>query len=257
MLAASAGSAQDAKAPAIDPAIVERAADLLYTRELDRARTKRTLDAKHEQFLLARRTSTLLMTYASTLPAAAGWSWAIHVDARDDPIAYCLPGGRIMLSSGLFERTKLTGPELAAVLAHVIAHAVAGDDVALAAQRFAALPESPDPNRQALQLADILGKIVLTEPHDKAAERETDAMALELMARAGVDPEPTVEAWRKIARAGGATAPAFLALHPTSPGRIDEIEAQIPSILPLYEQARAEQAARPRMPPVRTRPGLN
>ena len=58
-------------------------------------------------------------------------------------------------------------------------------------------------------------------------------------------------------RAGGATPPGFLALHPTWAGRVEEIEAQIPAILPLYEQARTEQAARPRPPPVRMRPGLN
>src|SRR4029077_20500992 len=112
-----------------------------------------------------------------------------------------------------------------------------------------------DPNRRILQLADILGKLILDTPHDQVTERAIDSLTLEFMARAGVNPEPAVEAWRKIAHAGGATQPGFLALHPVWSGRIEEIQAQIPAILPLYEQARAEQAARPRAPPVRTRPG--
>lgn len=258
LLAASPSGAQDVKAPVVDPALMNEAGEIAYSREVDRARARRALDTNTQQLASARRMSTLLIAYAATMaPVAASWTWAIHVETREEPVAYCLPGGKIMLSTGLVDRAKLTPPELAVVLAHVIGHALAGDDAARAMARLATIRESPDPNRRILQLAEILGKIVVGEPHDKETEREMDSLTLELMARAGVDPEPAAEAWRKIARQGGASPPGFLALHPTWPGRIDAIEAQIPTILPLYEQARAEQAARPRLPPVRTRPGLN
>ena len=87
-------------------------------------------------------------------------------------------------------------------------------DATEAAARLADMRESPDPNRRVLQLADILGKLVLDTPHDQATERAIDSLTLEFMARAGANPEPAVEAWRKIARAGGATPPGFLALAP-------------------------------------------
>jgi Zn-dependent protease with chaperone function len=258
LLAVTGTCAQDIAAPAADQSVMARAADMVYARELERARVKRSLDVDKAQVAMARRVGSPMMAYAATFaPVAAPWSWALHVETRDEPVAYCLPGGKIMLSTGLVDRMKLTPGELAVVLAHVIAHALAGHDAATATARLAALPFAPDPNRRALQLADILGKIMLNDPHDKEIERETDAMALEFMARAGMDPEPAVETWRKIARAGGATPPGFLSLHPTWPGRIDEIEAQIAPLLPLFEQAKAEIAARPRQPPVRSRPGLN
>lgn len=259
LLLTSAGSrAEDAKTPPVDPAVMNRAGEIVYSRELDRARAGRTLDTNAAQLASARRISAPLITYAASFaPEAATWTWAVHVETRDDAVAYCLPGGKIMLSTGLVDRVRLTPPELAVVLAHVIAHALSGDDAAAAAASLGALRASPDPNRRLLQLAELLGKIVLGEPHDKASERTTDAITLEFMARSAVNPEPAVEAWRKIARAGGTAPPAFLALHPTWPGRVEEIEAQIPAILPLYEQARAELAARPKLPPVRTRPGLN
>jgi predicted Zn-dependent protease len=162
-----------------------------------------------------------------------------------------------MLSTALVDRTRLTLPELAVVIAHAIAHALSGHDVESAVAQLARLPESPDPNRRALQLADLLARLTFATPNDKATEQAVDLLTLEFMARAGVDPEPAPEAWRKIARAGGATPPGFLALHPMWPGRIEEIEAQMPAVLPLYEQAKAGIAARGRMPPVRTRPGGN
>ena len=257
-LAMTGAYSQNAATPSADETIMNRAADLAYARELERARVKRTLDANAAQVTTARRVAAPLMTYAATLaPVAASWSWAVHVETRDEPIAYCLPGGKVILSTGLVDRMKLTPGEVAVVLAHAIAHALAGHDAATATARLAALPAAPDPNRRILQLADILGNVILNDVHGKETERETDALALELMARATVDPEPAVETWRKIARSGGATPPGFLSLHPTWPGRIDEIEAQIPSVLPLFEQAKAEMAARPRQPPVRTRSGLN
>lgn len=255
---AGRGHAQSANAAAVTPEIMNLAAELLFARELQRARTKRTLDMGRSTLAMARRASPLLIKAAPTLlPAAAKWSWALEVEAREEPVAYCLPGGKIMLSTALVDRTRLTPDELTVVLAHAIAHALSGHDAIEATARLAEMRESPDPNRRVLQLADILGKLVLATPHGMATERMVDTMTLEFLARAGANPEPAAEAWRKIARAGGATPPGFLALHPVWSGRIEEIEAQIPAILPLYEQAKAEQAARPRAPPVRMRPRGN
>lgn len=250
--------AQEAAVPALAPEIVLRAAEMAYGRDLERARKKRALNEDRRKVGAARRASLLLVAYAPTFePKVAQWSWSVNVETRDDPIAYCLPGGKIMLSTGLFDRTRLAPEELAVVIAHVMAHAMAGHDTELALRRLAALPESADPNRRLLQLADIFGSVIQTAPHDRDVERETDAMALELMARAGVDPRPAPEAWRKIARAGGAAPPAFLALHATWTGRVEEIEKQLRQLLPIYEQAQAGIASRPRQPPVRTRPGLD
>jgi len=244
------------KADAVTPETMNRAADLFFAREVERARAKRTLDMDRSKLAQARRSSVLLIDGAPLiLPESAKWSWSIDVETREEPIAYCLPGGKIMLSTALIDRTRLTPDEVTVAIAHAIAHALAGTDAAEATARLADMRESPDPNRRILQLADILGKLILETPHDQATERAIDSLTLEFMARAGANPEPSVEAWRKIARAGGATPPGFLALHPVWSGRIEEIQAQIPAIVPLYEQARAEQAARPRPPPVRTRAG--
>jgi hypothetical protein len=252
----SRGADAPTKADAVSPEMMNRAADLFFARELERTRAKRTLDMDRSKLAMARRASQLLIEGAPLiLPEATKWSWAIDVETREEPIAYCLPNGKVMLSTALIDRVRLTPDEMAVVIAHAIAHALAGTDATEAAARLADMRESPDPNRRILQLADILGKLILDTPHDQVTERAIDSLTLECMARAGVNPEPAVEAWRKIARAGGATPPGFLALHPVWSGRIEEIQAQIPAILPLYEQARAEQAARPRAAPVRTRPG--
>lgn len=251
-----AARGQQPAPPAATMEMVNLASEVLYARELERARAKRALDMDRSKLRTARHAAQLLIEAAPTItPAAAGWSWQVDVETRDEPIAYCLPGGKVMLSTGLVDRMRLTPGEVAVLVGHVIAHALAGHDAKEAIARVGAMRESPDPNRRILQLVDALSRLVFATPRDMATEKATDSLALEYLARAGIDPEPTAEAWRKVARGGGTTPPAFLALHPMWSGRIEEIEAQIPAVLPLYEQAKAEQAARPRAPPVRTRPG--
>ena len=258
-LAAGTAAAQaDATARVVDPALMNRAADLAYNREVDRARARNALDTDRAQLGLMRRASTPLIAHAAAVASAASsWVWAIHIETREEPIAWCLPGGKIMVSTGLIDRMKLTPGELAVVLAHAIAHALAGHDADEAVAQYTRRGErDADPNRAALRLADILGKLVPNEPHDVAIEKAADSMALALMAGAAVDPRPAAEAWRKIARAGGATPPGFLALHPMWPQRIAEIEAQIAALLPVYEAAlQVQQAAQQKMTPIPLRPG--
>src|SRR5262245_56095719 len=209
-----AARAADAAANAaeVTPQMMKLAAELFFAREQERARAKRTLDMDRSKLAMARRSSRLLIEGAPLiLPASAGWTWAVDVETREEPMAYCLPGGKIMLSTALVDRTRLGADEVAVVIAHAIAHALAGTDAAGAVARLADMRESPDPNRRILQLSEILGKLVLATPHDQATERTIDTLTLEFMAKSGVNPEPAVEAWRKLTRAGGAMPPGFLA----------------------------------------------
>lgn len=234
------GRAQTAPtdATSADAEGITRAAELAYARDLARARASAGLDIDRAQLAGLRRTLQPLLLGAGTLhPETKRWKWAISLETRNEPVAYCLPGGKILVSTALIERPKLTQAELGAVLAHAIAHALAGHDageaLALLAREGGA--GGADPNRAVVKLADILTRLVATESHGEADERIADALSLELMARSGVDPRVSIDAWHKIARSGGATPPGFLALHPTSAARFAELEARMPAMVALYE----------------------
>jgi Zn-dependent protease with chaperone function len=256
-LPAAPGCAQPAAAAnPVPEATILKAAELAYEREILRARAKGALDMNGRQAGIVRGVLQPIVANAGTLhPETANWSWAISVEVRDEPVAYCLPGGKILVSTGLVDRPGLTRAEVGAVLAHAIAHAIAGDDAKAAVARLVSdgRAGSPDPNRTILNLAEILTKVITEAPHGVEDERAADTRALELMARLGVDPRPAVDAWRKIARAGGATPPGFLALHTFWPARIGELEAQMPAMVALYEKALSERpaAATPRRTPRR------
>ena len=241
---------------AVDPALMARAADLFYARELARARAAQTLNTDRGALGRAGRVGTRLVTRASTVaPAAAGWTWALSVETRAEPMAWGLPNGAIMISTGLIQQLTLTDAELAAILAHIIAHQLAGHDAREAATAYRRQREGTDPdaNRAAVELAEILGQLIVSPHYDAAAEKAADTLALELLARSAVNPGAAVSAWRKVAQSGSANAPGLLALHPAPPERIADLEAEVPAWLPLYEKAAADAAAAkpPPPPPVR------
>ena len=209
-----AAALQPAKAAAVTPELMNLAAELLFARE-QRARApsaRSTWTAASSR--MARRASLLLIEAAPMfLPAAAGWSWVVDVETREEPIAYCLPGGKIMLSTALVDRTRLaprrSSPSCSRTRSRTRSRATTPPKPR---PGWPTMRESPDPNRRVLQLADILGKLVLATPHDMATERAIDTLTLEFMARAGADPEPASRRGARSLAPAARRAPGFLAL---------------------------------------------
>ncbi len=260
LLAAGTASAQAPalEPPKIDPAALARAADLAYTRDLKRANAAKALNADPALLSRARHAAEPLISYApDVLPGAATWAWAVNVETRPEAVAYSLPDGKILVSSALFDRVKLTDDEFAAIVAHVIAHALIGHDANDAVATYerarrSAAPD-PDPNRAAVQLADVLARQILSDHYDAADEKAADALAVELLARSGINPGVAAGAWRKLAEAGGGGAQGLATLHPVRPERIAAIEAQAAKVAPLYQQALAARPAPGIAPPMRRR----
>lgn len=246
---ATVKSAAASVPPKIDNSTMLRAATLVYSRDAQRARAANSVDETSDSARRIRKIAHKLILQANRVSPNVPWELAVTVENEALPVAYCLPGGKIIASSALVERMRLTDDELAAVLAHAIGHAIAGHDADEATRRLMRKPDgiSADPNRTVLNLADILAQVVHNEPHSADAERVADSISLDLLLRAGVDPHAAPSAWRKVARAGGAVPPAFLALNPTWPSRADDLDASIPAAVAAY-QASAPQTAAPRKP---------
>ena len=236
--------------PTVDAATMQRASALVYSRDVQRARAANSIDEVSATAGRIQRVAQRLILPTIRVNPNLRWAFAITVENEAIPVAYCLPGGRIIASTALIDRMRLTDDELAVVLAHAIAHAVAGHDADLAAQRLARSPNgiAADPNRTVLNLAEVLAQIVHTEPHGVDAERAADGISLDLLLRAGFDPRVAIEAWRKVARAGGAVPPGFLALNPTWPGRPDEIDAAVPAAIKAYQASLTPPAPPPAAP---------
>jgi len=182
-------------------------------------------------------------------PDAKDWKWEVNVETSDQVNAYCMPGGKIMVYTGLIEKVKTTDDELAAVIGHEISHALREHgrermSLAYAQQGGIALLAAVIGSKKnaatglALGGATLGAQLFFALPNSRTQETEADRMGLELAARAGYNPAAAVTLWKKMGQVGGDKPAEFLSTHPSDKTRIADIEQLLPTVMPLYEQAK-------------------
>jgi len=177
-------------------------------------------------------------------PDAPGWKWEVNVIESNELNAFCMPGGKIMVYSGLINQLRLSDDEIAIVLGHEIAHALREHSrehvsQAMAAQAGIGLGAALLGLGQGS--ADLAGagyEALIATQFSRSDEAEADRIGLELTARAGYDPRAGVTLWQKMINASqGGRPPAFLSSHPTEASRVQQIQALLPTVMPLYVAA--------------------
>jgi predicted Zn-dependent protease len=223
---------------------VEKGAEQAYAQELQKARESGKLNTNPALTARVRNIAQRLIPATGAFrPDAPNWKWEINTLTTDDMNAYAMPGGKIMVYSGLVDKLKLTDAELAAVVGHEISHALrehTRERVSRAyAQQLAlaGLAVVTGAGTGALDLANQVASVTFQLPHSREQESEADIMGLELMARAGYDPHAAVNVWQKMMAAEKSNPPEFLSTHPAPGNRIAELQARVPKVMPLYQAA--------------------
>jgi Zn-dependent protease with chaperone function len=104
---------------------IEKGADQAYDQELQKARKDGKLNEDPALTARVRAIAQRLIPATRAFrPDAPGWQWEINTLNTKEMNAYAMPGGKIMVYSGLVDRLKLTDAELAAVIGHEISHAL-------------------------------------------------------------------------------------------------------------------------------------
>jgi predicted Zn-dependent protease len=224
---------------------IEQTAATQYNAEVANARAHNALNVDAGETVRVRKIAARLIAQTTTFrPDAKDWKWTINVEAINDLNAYCMPGGRIMVYSGLINQLSLTDAELATVLAHEIAHALREHSREQVSHAYAqqaglgALAALAGLNDATMQLASVLSDVTFSLPHSRDQESEADKIGLELMARAGYDPHAALTLWQKMNKAGQGATPGFFSTHPSSATRTADIQALMPKVMPLYEAAK-------------------
>jgi predicted Zn-dependent protease len=174
--------------------------------------------------------------------------WSIAVFDDPTPNAFALPGGKIGVHTGML-RVARTPDQLAAVVAHEIAHVLADHSNERLTQELAVqgglmlvdlFAEEPGSlqHEMLLQALGIGAEYGLLLPYSRTHEREADRIGRDLMAQAGFDPRASVTLWRNMAAAGGGQPLAFLSTHPSHDNRMEELAEGMEQALEIYRQAR-------------------
>jgi predicted Zn-dependent protease len=203
-------------------------------------------------------TARLVAQAVQVRPDSASWEWSVQV--IDDPKtvnAWCMAGGRMAIYTGLIQQVDPTDDELAQVMGHEIAHALANHtaermSVAMASSAgVIAAGILADNSWAAMASAAVAAKLAIGLPNSRTAETEADRIGIELAAKAGYDPRAAVTLWQKMGAVGGGKAPpAFLSTHPGDEQRKERLGQLAPKMMPYYQAP----GARPSHP-VRIGPG--
>jgi predicted Zn-dependent protease len=168
----------------------------------------------------------------------------------DDPQvnAFALPGGKIGVYTGLLD-VAVNQHQVAAVMGHEVGHVIAhhgnervSQSTLIGIGREAvnvALQTNEVASSQLIMAGLGLGfQYGVTMPYGRKHESEADEIGLELMAKAGFNPQESVELWKNMAKAsGGNTQPEFFSTHPSPETRIEDLQANMQAALASYKAA--------------------
>ena len=183
----------------------------------------------------------------ATGDAARNFKWHVTLIRSPQANAFCLPGGKIAVFTGILPYTK-TEAGLAAVMGHEMAHAVARHgsqrllrtsmaQTIMAGAQFSLSDMDPG-QRQAVMAAIGAGaQYGVLLPFSRDHELEADQMGLLYMARAGYDPREAISFWERMSEAGGnQQPPEFASTHPSHGTRIQQLRDFMPKAVAEYEK---------------------
>ncbi|ULX52880.1 peptidase M48 [Cupriavidus taiwanensis] len=235
--------------------VIEQQAVQEYEQLKQEASAKRALAPDNHPQLVRLRAigKRLLPQTARWNERARQWQWEINLIGSKQVNAFCMPGGKIAVYTGLLDQLKLTDDEVAMVMGHEIAHALQEH-----ARERAAKSEITNLGANVISqlfgfgnlgnMALGTGAHLLTLRFSRSDESEADLIGMDVAARAGYDPRAAVSLWQKMGKVSQSGA-EFLSTHPSGRSRIADLEKHLPEVLPLY--ARALHTTVDKLPPYR------
>jgi predicted Zn-dependent protease len=234
----------------VPAAEVEQSALKQYSDMMKEAASKNALGPdNHPEVIRLRRIAKELIPHSYDWnPRAKEWRWEVNLVGSNQINAFWMPGGKIAFYSGILTQLKLTDDEVAMVMGHEIAHALreharermgkaaATNGVATIGSTVASVFFGVSP-----QITDLVAKQganLLTLKFSRDDETEADLVGMEIAARAGYDPRSGVTLWEKMSAANKGAPPQWLSTHPSGNTRIEEIQANLPKVMPLYERSK-------------------
>jgi len=203
---------------------------------------------------IVKRVATRISQAAEAIDKPS-FEWDVRVIDRDEPNAFCLPGGKIVVNSGIAKYAK-NEAGLAAIIAHEVSHATARHGSERLSQKLAldgavnvgahALKDKDGTITQrarlmlgALGLGGVVGVIL---PYSRVHEFEADRIGQIYMAKAGYDPIEAVRVWDRLSQVKKPPIPVWLSTHPADQDRVRQLKEFLPDARRYYESAPEKHA---------------
>ena len=233
--------------------LLESSADLeqqsgtLYAEQI--AKGKLSTNAK--QSAIVQRAGQRIIEQAQRLypQYCQGFQWEVNLLESAEVNAYCMPGGKIAVYTGILKVCE-NEAALGAIMGHEVCHAlldhgnerisqakIAGGAMAVA-QAVSEQTKATDTTKKVALTALGLGaQYGVLLPYSRVHETEADRMGLRLSAAAGYDPAEAPRLWERMSQAGGKAPMEILSTHPSNERRINELKALQAEVQPLYAKS--------------------
>ncbi len=176
----------------------------------------------------------------------SGYQWEFNLVQDTTVNAWCMPGGKVVVYTGLLPVTK-TETGLAVVLGHEIAHAVANHGAERMSQEMLAqfggaalsqlLKDKPQETQNLWMSAYGIGaQYGALLPYSRTHESEADHLGLIFMAMAGYNPDEALTFWQRMAASKSGSIPEFMSTHPSDETRIADIRNLLPEARTYYRK---------------------
>ncbi len=214
----------------------------------------------HSDVVTSGRDHELVVRVAQRLIRSVGntggdFDWQASVVRSDQANAFCLPGGKIVIYTGILGFTQ-NEAALAAVMGHEMAHAIARHgsqrmlrsnlaQTVMAGAQFSFTDMDVRQRQMVLAALGAGAQYGILLPFSRDHETEADAMGLLYMARAGYDPREAIAFWRRMDQAGGRTPPEFMSTHPSHESRVQRLNELMPKALEEYAKSGAARQSSP------------
>jgi len=205
------------------------------------SKEKRLLPDKNKSVQRVRLIANKLIPYGLKWnEQSRQWHWEINVIDGRAINALCLPGGKLVVTTGMLERMHLTDNELAMLLGHEIAHALR--EHARDRPASSAAPLTPRAVAQLFGLNNLghpppAATPLLAATYTRDDETEADVMGTEIAARAGYDPRAAVSLWIKFDGVNRLARQAYVQAHPFDARRLVDLQKHMRDMLALYARA--------------------
>jgi predicted Zn-dependent protease len=177
-----------------------------------------------------------------------GYKWEFNTVESKDINAWCMPGGKVVVYTGLLPITQ-NEAALAIVMGHEIAHSVAKHGNERMSQALVqqmggmalgiALAQKPQETQDLFMMTYGIGSEVgAMLPWSRQQETEADQYGLIFSAMAGYDPREAIPFWQRMAAAGNGNPPEFLSTHPSDATRLKKLEQFMPEALKYYKASK-------------------
>jgi len=173
------------------------------------------------------------------------WEY-ILIDKKKVRNAWCMPGGKIAVYTGILEATKNTDG-LAAVMGHEIAHAVAKHSVERASRAtlvntgtqlldiFSGGKLSEVNRTTGINTVGLITQLGLLNPFNRKQESEADYLGMIFSSLSGYDIRETVKIWERMQKLNkGKEPPEFMSTHPSSSNRIKDLNKKMNEVIINY-----------------------